>query len=163
MTGIYKIEISFPVEMHLAPAQWALFERAIDDVCRSYELANPGRVMWLFGSGAKLLAHPMALSDDEPMPVDTSVQAYEISEREGYPNELARRARPTAMLPKEGSIWRHHNGNLYRVLFLTNMDEPQRPGHPPEVAYENVATGKKHSRYLDDWHRSFAPHIEGTA
>lgn len=60
-----------------------------------------------------------------------------------------------------GSLWRHHSGRLYRVLFLTNVpekhdapDEDRRKKYPTTVVYENADSGRKFSRRADDWHRS---------
>lgn len=61
--------------------------------------------------------------------------------------------------PDVWSLWRHKNGQLYRVLFHTNL--PRRMGqanddHPVDVVYENAWTGAgPWSRRLTDWNRSF--------
>lgn len=59
-----------------------------------------------------------------------------------------------AKTPTSGSTWRHRNGNLYRVLFLTNV-VTFRPDHPPDVVYESTTHDALWSRPLADWHRSF--------
>lgn len=55
--------------------------------------------------------------------------------------------------PEAGSTWKHHNGNAYGVLLLTNVGS-ERPEYPPTVVYVNVANGKWYSRPVADWHRS---------
>jgi len=52
--------------------------------------------------------------------------------------------------PTPGSIWRHHSGRLYRVLFLTNKGG--RPDYPRTVVYEGVSNHEKWSGPLSDWH-----------
>jgi len=63
--------------------------------------------------------------------------------------------------PKQGSFWRHHNGNLYRVEEPSNVDG-DRPGYPEHVNYRNAVNGKLYTRKLPDWHRSmtFEEHPE---
>lgn len=66
--------------------------------------------------------------------------------------------------PAPGEWWRHKNGNLYKVLLLTNL--PDEPRYPKTVVYQTVVTGQGDgcvyrkdgpiwSRRFDDWHRSF--------
>lgn len=57
------------------------------------------------------------------------------------------------MNPEPGTVWRHRNGNLYRVEFLTNL--PDDPKYPKTVVYRNVNNDTLWSRRYDDWHRSF--------
>ncbi len=59
--------------------------------------------------------------------------------------------------PAKGSLWRHHSGRVYRVLFLTNDTDDQRSGYPATVVYEGVANGKLWSGPLDDWRRRMTP------
>lgn len=56
----------------------------------------------------------------------------------------------------EGTQYKHRNGVIYTVLFLTNTEgEPSRlKDHPVDVVYEGP-NGKKWSRKLTDWDRSF--------
>lgn len=55
--------------------------------------------------------------------------------------------------PKPSTTWRHHNGNEYGVLLITN-EGSQRPEYPPTVVYVNKVSGKWYSRPVADWHRS---------
>ncbi len=50
-----------------------------------------------------------------------------------------------------GSIWKHRNGNLYQVEFLTNLPNEER--YPLTVVYRGE-NGIAWSRRADDWHRS---------
>lgn len=54
--------------------------------------------------------------------------------------------------PVPGSIYRHTNGGLYRVIMLTNLSVA-RDGHPPDVVYVGQ-NGSIWSRRLSDWGRS---------
>jgi hypothetical protein len=51
-----------------------------------------------------------------------------------------------------GKQFKHKNGNIYTVLFLTNIDST--PEHPIDVVYMGQ-NGKIWSRRLSDWDRSF--------
>lgn len=54
-----------------------------------------------------------------------------------------------------GTVWQHTNGNVYRVMFITNSFHPHEQ-HPPHVVYETLQyPERKWSRPLSDWHRSF--------
>lgn len=56
----------------------------------------------------------------------------------------------------EGKQYKHRNGNIYTVLFLTNKsDNPDgRNNYPKTVVYVGQ-NGKLWSRPLSDWDRSF--------
>lgn len=58
--------------------------------------------------------------------------------------------------PLEGSIWKHRNGILYSVMFLTN-ELSIRSEYPVTIVYKNIITGALWSRPLEDWHRSMTP------
>ena len=55
--------------------------------------------------------------------------------------------------PKAESIWRHKNGNEYRVLLIANGDSSQANRYPPTVVYQG-SNGKVWSRAVSDWARS---------
>lgn len=52
----------------------------------------------------------------------------------------------------EGKQYKHRNGNIYTVLFLTNSGGREK--HPVDVVYIGQ-NGKIWSRRLTDWDRSF--------
>lgn len=56
-------------------------------------------------------------------------------------------------IPAVKSVWRHTNGNHYKVAALTNMGSTN-PQYVPTVVYFNVEHGTWWSRSLADWHRS---------
>lgn len=56
--------------------------------------------------------------------------------------------------PRVGSVWSHHNGNIYRVLDYTNVESDRQDDYPTTIIYQNTANGKKYSRKLVDWARS---------
>ena len=87
MAKIVQIEISFPVGIEIERERLWELDEVLTKICRDYEAKNPGRIMWPFGHGAKMLVHPMKLSDDEPIPFDDSVYSIEIAEREAYEGE----------------------------------------------------------------------------
>ena len=54
--------------------------------------------------------------------------------------------------PEPNSHWRHRNGHLYTVMFITNTAKLSEK-HPPDVVYKG-SYGRMWSRPLSDWHRS---------
>jgi len=58
----------------------------------------------------------------------------------------------TEARPRIGSIWRHKNGNLYKVLLLTN-EESTKDQFPITVVYVGPNLNIW-SRTLSDWSRS---------
>lgn len=62
--------------------------------------------------------------------------------------------------PKNGSMWRHHSGRLYEVLFMTNQGEEPNWAYPPTVVYRGVENSKLWSGPLHDWYRRMKP-VEG--
>jgi hypothetical protein len=56
--------------------------------------------------------------------------------------------------PKEFSVWEHHTGNRYRVLFLTNINTKDTVKYPTTVIYRNVESAVLYSRPLSRWHAS---------
>ena len=56
--------------------------------------------------------------------------------------------------PEIGSVWQHHNGNIYTVFCLSNRGIPAREKYPLTVTYRNIHTGELYSRRASDWLRS---------
>lgn len=54
-----------------------------------------------------------------------------------------------------GDHIRHKNGNVYRVLMLTNTKTERPEQYPVTVIYRNIENGTVWSRPLDDMDRSF--------
>lgn len=79
-----SIEINFgqPVEM-TREEEMALVELA-GKICDRYTRDNPGRTMWPFGIGSKMLTNPFMVGDDEPLEFDESVFHIECHEREDF-------------------------------------------------------------------------------
>ena len=57
-----------------------------------------------------------------------------------------------AFTVEAGQFWQHKNGNVYKVLFLTNTSNLSEL-HPVQVIYEG-RNGNKWSRPLSEWHKS---------
>lgn len=51
------------------------------------------------------------------------------------------------------SLWQHHSGRVYRVLFIANDVDDPKPEYPVTVVYENVRNQTLWVGRLDDWHR----------
>lgn len=90
MAKILRIEVDFPVGIDLADEDCRDLDALLTRICARYRAANPDRVMWPFGCGAKMLVNPLKLSDDEPIPFDDSVYAVKVAERENYDWPCAR-------------------------------------------------------------------------
>ena len=56
--------------------------------------------------------------------------------------------------PSVDTTWRHHKGEIYKVLLITNLDSTS-VDYVPTVVYVHIITGKIWSRPLSDWERSF--------
>lgn len=52
-----------------------------------------------------------------------------------------------------GSVWRHNNGNSYRVLFISNITSTKEE-YPPTVNYINTYNQTVWSRPVSKWHKS---------
>ncbi|UPT52992.1 hypothetical protein [Hafnia phage yong3] len=52
-------------------------------------------------------------------------------------------------LPNIWSMWQHHNGNVYRVLMLANVDS-NHPCYQVTVIYED-SNGKVWAKTLDNF------------
>ena len=51
------------------------------------------------------------------------------------------------------TVWRHRNGNEYRILHIANLLDEER--YPKTIVYQNVNNSTVWARRFDDWHRSF--------
>lgn len=80
----YAIEISFGAPVHISQDQHMRLLDVISDICRSYELRHPDRVMWTAGMGDKIEGNIFWLDDDEPIPFNDRIYAIECAERERY-------------------------------------------------------------------------------
>jgi hypothetical protein len=58
--------------------------------------------------------------------------------------------------PNPGSLWKHHSGRIYKVLFLTNERDSRQDKYPRTVVYEGE-NGKRWSGPLSDWYRRMTP------
>lgn len=83
----HRIEIDFAAPVHISLEHQQRLVNLVGEICKGYEAKHPDRIMWPMGIGAKLTVHPMALSDDEPIPFDDSVFHIDCAERERYEGE----------------------------------------------------------------------------
>lgn len=83
---IRRIEISFPVPTEVPDALYHRLCEVISDVCKAYEGAHPGRVMWPFGFGSKITYMPMTADEEAErgMEFDDDTMTIEVAERERY-------------------------------------------------------------------------------
>lgn len=60
--------------------------------------------------------------------------------------------------PKVGSIWKHKNGNVYKVLMICNEEAlPERRDEYPITIVYSGENNKIWSRTLEHWEGSFEP------
>jgi len=84
---ITRIILDFAAEVEITDADLAKIRAMLSTVCKRYVQAHPDRIMWPFGEGYLMTKHPLALSDDEPIPFDTGTLHFECAERERYDGE----------------------------------------------------------------------------
>jgi hypothetical protein len=59
--------------------------------------------------------------------------------------------------PELGSIWRHYNGCLYKVLHIANLGSTShRKCYPVTIVYINIKNANVYTRAFSDWHRSMS-------
>lgn len=68
--------------------------------------------------------------------------------------DLRRRMREPKNPPAVDSLWKHSNGNVYKVLFIANAVTKDPIQHPTTVIFYNVNTGTMFTRAAYDWDRS---------
>lgn len=89
---------------------------------------------------------------DSPIDPDVVIRMFQLLREKITSDRAAANLAGPVEEPAIGSVWMHRNGNLYRVLFLTNGSD--RPAtYPRTVVYEGE-NGARWSRPLADWHRS---------
>lgn len=60
--------------------------------------------------------------------------------------------------PTPHSIWKHHSGDLYRVVTVANEDaDPGATDWPILVVYQSIKDGKIWARPLTKWSEEFQP------
>jgi hypothetical protein len=61
----------------------------------------------------------------------------------------------TEKVPKTNSIWKHTNGNIYRVILITNLLTQRPDKYPITISYENIyLPDTPWSKKFSDWYRS---------
>lgn len=53
--------------------------------------------------------------------------------------------------PERDSVWEHRNGNVYKVICLTNVEHERQDEYPTTVVYYNIDNYKFYSRPLSKW------------
>lgn len=79
-----QIVIDFPMGVDLPEAADRELVGFVEHLCKHYEKAHPGRVMWAFGIGAYPVHIPLTDDDPRPMQFDDAVFHIEVAEREAY-------------------------------------------------------------------------------
>jgi hypothetical protein len=57
--------------------------------------------------------------------------------------------------PEIGSQYQHKNGNVYKVILVTNLNSTRLDQYPVTAVYINLKNGTVWSRPANDWFRSF--------
>jgi hypothetical protein len=108
--------------------------------------AHGSACLGLFADAAKEIAQLRAkVKELEENPISSSKYGDRSSSDQSLIKEKL-----IASVP-EHSIWRHHSGRIYRVLFLTNT-AGDGVRYPYEVVYKGPG-GRRWTGRLDDWHR----------
>jgi ssDNA-binding Zn-finger/Zn-ribbon topoisomerase 1 len=90
----YEFRLRFPVPVEISREAHSLLVDAADLICGDYEKANPKQIMWPSTFGALMTVNPLALSDNEPIPFDDSIEVIECTERERFEDEPIRDRTP---------------------------------------------------------------------
>lgn len=95
MTGkISSIEITFPESVDLTQDDQRQLLEIVTRMTDRYDRDNPGRVMWAFGVGMKLLSNPFMVGDDEPLQFDNLCFSINCHERADYKWPCVRCGKP---------------------------------------------------------------------
>lgn len=87
MSKISRIEISFPIAVDLPDKFQRRLCELVGEICSTYEIEHPNRVMWVFGVGSKIICMPMTAQEEKAgkhTKYDDDTLSIEISERERY-------------------------------------------------------------------------------
>ena len=82
-----KLEITFPEPIELTNDDQRVLDAVATEICRRYERAHPGRVMWPAGVGFKVLYMPMTKAEEAAgrhMEFADDTFAIDCCEREDY-------------------------------------------------------------------------------
>jgi hypothetical protein len=82
-----EIIVTFPVPVELSREEESALDALLRTVCKRYEAANPGRVMWAAGWGGLCTSMPITAEDERngvPLAFDMSVLHVEVAERADY-------------------------------------------------------------------------------
>lgn len=91
---IHSIEIHFPEPVDMTPEDANGILAIVSAMTDRYGATHPGRVMWVFGVGQKMLSNPYMMADDEPMQFDEGCFEITCSERADYKWPCAKCGKP---------------------------------------------------------------------
>lgn len=100
-----------------------------------------------------LIASPKTLNDAKQ-----AAQYHYEAVRRAYkrPPDIPLLSVNPLQLPDPGSVWKHYNGNMYRVLMVFNKNSDRQEKYPATIGYMNIVNGEFYSRKATDWHRSMS-------
>jgi len=82
-----RIEINFPRRVNIPDSEFQRLVNTVSEICRQYEQAHLGRVMWPAGMGSKITYMPMTREEElagKHMEFDTDTLSIDCCEREDY-------------------------------------------------------------------------------
>jgi hypothetical protein len=126
--------------------QWNPTDAEVDAIVKKFkdaEVDNKGRA--LVGTRKGVEVEQLFL-DDAPEVTSTAPK----SDIEPLPMQFFQ---PDSGIPVQLSLWKHRNGNIYRVLLITNMQSTKEE-YPVTVVYEGYVNREIWSRPLSTWHSS---------
>jgi len=84
MKQLSCIEITFPEPVEFTQQDQSDLLALVTRITDRYCATHPGRTMWAFGVGQKMLSNPFLTGDDQPLEFDARVFSIECSERADY-------------------------------------------------------------------------------
>ena len=82
------------------------------------------------------------------------VDRFDKATASWYDKEAAHRGLVGQVVPEIGSLWRHHSGDLYRIIDVLNLGSRRLDKFPVTIAYRGE-NGERWSRPFHAWHKSF--------
>ena len=91
---IHSIEIRFPEPVDMTPEDTKAILNIVTAMTDRYDATHPGRVMWVFSVGMKMLSNPFMVGDNEQMAFDDECFEITCSERADYKWPCAKCGKP---------------------------------------------------------------------
>lgn len=86
MSTVRRIELNFPEPVELTQQHQRRLDEIAGELCKTWQEAHPGRVMWPFGVGFKITFMPLTREQEETRGIEFDDDTFEIecTERADY-------------------------------------------------------------------------------